>query len=363
MTNCRKALSAKRKALTYIARGPLRSALFPLRSALCALPLSLCALLFALCAALPAAADTWPVLPYDVVVKTHPLINAEGDYSVEYIAGDWMLMRTRDGRSVAIQPFYLHREAIILVMMFAALWLFSKRGFAAVALALAVAFPAVIALFLGSARAAIPAPLAVAALALLAAAGMKVILGEGRKGTIAALSVALSVPALALFLYAFLSFAKVSGFSESYIELLDYVRRAAGETLPSYLMMITLATLCGAIGSMCDMSADITSAAVEMADRKTGSKPSASSLIRLSQHAVGSMTNTLLLAFAGGHATLFMSWMAIHEEPMVFWNREMVAVEIIRSVGGSFGFLLTAVISTFILKYLIFNDKIKHQLT
>lgn len=324
---------------------------------------ALLAALLALHSAAPAAADTWPVLPYDGVVKTHPLINAEGTYSVERINGDWMLMRARDARSVAVQPFYLHRSLMILVLMFAALWMFSRRGFAAVGLSLAAAFPAIIALFLWASRTDISAPLAVAMLALIAAAGMKLILGPGRKGWIAALSVALSAPALALFLYAFLGWAKVSGFSESYIELLDYVLRAAREPMPSYLMILTLATLCGAIGSMCDMSADITSAGVEMADRQPGSQPPAASLIRLCQHAVGSMTNTLLLAFAGGHATLFMSWMAVHEEPMIFWNREMVAVEIVRAVGGSFGFLLTAVISTFILKSLIFNNKISGDLT
>ena len=75
-------------------------------------------------------------------------------------------------------------------------------------------------------------------------------------------------------------------------------------------------------------------------------------MIRISDHAVGSMTNTLILAYFGGNLMLILSWIALPEPAPIFWNREGVAVELIRAIGGSFGFLLTAIICVLSLRYI-----------
>ena len=56
---------------------------------------------------------------------------------------------------------------------------------------------------------------------------------------------------------------------------------------------------------------------------------------------LGTMVNTLILAYAGGALPLLLLFMAHNIDYMNIINLDLVATEVVRSIAGSFGLLIT----------------------
>lgn len=73
---------------------------------------------------------------------------------------------------------------------------------------------------------------------------------------------------------------------------------------------------------------------------------------------VASMVNTLVLAYAGANMPLFLLFVLNEETPhWVTVNSEMIAEEIIRTLTGSIGLVLTVPIATFVASYFAVRAK------
>lgn len=100
----------------------------------------------------------------------------------------------------------------------------------------------------------------------------------------------------------------------------------------------------GASGAMMDLSVDITSGITEVVRKKPGisAREAIGSGMRIGQAAMGTMTTTLLLAYAGSCLTQLMVFMAQGTPILNILNYKYIAGEILHTLAGSFGLVMVA---------------------
>jgi uncharacterized membrane protein len=112
----------------------------------------------------------------------------------------------------------------------------------------------------------------------------------------------------------------------------------------------------GALGAVMDVGMSVASAMHEIQD--TTPKIRTSSLIKAGMNVgrdiMGTMSNTLILAYTGGAIHLILLFM-IYEIPIVeIINQDLIASEIVRALAGSIGLVFTvpftALIAGFVYK-------------
>lgn len=110
------------------------------------------------------------------------------------------------------------------------------------------------------------------------------------------------------------------------------------------------AIIIGALGAIMDVAMDIASALYEMSQSEE--KPTRHMLWQagnnIGRDILGMMSNTLVLAYIGGSLTLVLLYAAYTYSFTALVNREMVVVEILQAVIGSFGILFTIPCTSFI---------------
>ncbi|MBR6799662.1 MAG: YibE/F family protein [Firmicutes bacterium] len=105
----------------------------------------------------------------------------------------------------------------------------------------------------------------------------------------------------------------------------------------------------GSLGAIMDVSMSIASAmqelAYEMKDRSFGRM--VKSGMNIGRDAIGTMTITLVLAYAGSSIASILLFMLNSRNIMILMNFEMVVVEVIQAIIGSMGILLAVPITVF----------------
>ncbi len=82
--------------------------------------------------------------------------------------------------------------------------------------------------------------------------------------------------------------------------------------------------------------------------------------MNIGRDVIGTMTNTLILAYVGGSLTLILLFMACNMNVMEILNKETIAEEVISAIAGSMGVIYTVPITSFI--YSILNkDKVIYR--
>ncbi len=114
----------------------------------------------------------------------------------------------------------------------------------------------------------------------------------------------------------------------------------------------------GALGAVMDVSMTIASAMNEFNDTMEGKsfKKMLRSGMNIGRDAIGTMTNTLILAYIGGALATVLLLMAYNKNILYLFNMEMIMAEIIQAVVGSIG-ILAAVPATAIFSAYVFNKK------
>lgn len=146
----------------------------------------------------------------------------------------------------------------------------------------------------------------------------------------------------------------------------DYVFLAAlGDGTSVDLRAIVWSSIIiGSLGAIMDVSMSIASAmqelAMEMKDRSF--KRMVASGMNIGRDAIGTMTTTLVLAYAGGSIASILLFTLNNRNLLVLMNFEMVVVEVIQAIVGSLGILLAVPITVFVAAGL-FNRKQKKNRT
>ncbi|MGI5893015.1 MAG: YibE/F family protein [Candidatus Merdivicinus sp.] len=112
--------------------------------------------------------------------------------------------------------------------------------------------------------------------------------------------------------------------------------------------------LIGSLGAIMDVSMSITSAMYELSfevNRKN-IKRMITAGMNIGRDAIGTMTNTLILAYIGGSLALVLLFTAYNRNPLMMLNFEMIVVEVVQAVVGSIGILFAVPITVLIAAWL-----------
>lgn len=107
--------------------------------------------------------------------------------------------------------------------------------------------------------------------------------------------------------------------------------------------------LIGSLGAVMDVAMSIASAMHELSEQMY--QPTFKKLIisgmNIGKDAIGTMTNTLILAYVGGSMATILLFTAYTRDLVLLLNYEMLLVEVIQAVVGSIGILLAVPITVF----------------
>ncbi len=142
----------------------------------------------------------------------------------------------------------------------------------------------------------------------------------------------------------------------------DYVLLTLMET-PIDLRAIVWGGVCiGALGAVMDIAMSIASAMNELND--TMKDKSFFNMLRsgmnIGRDAIGTMTNTLILAYIGGALATVLLLVMYNKNLYYLFNMEMIMVEILSAIVGSMG-ILAAVPVTALFSAYVFNRKSNNE--
>ncbi len=113
--------------------------------------------------------------------------------------------------------------------------------------------------------------------------------------------------------------------------------------------------LIGAIGAIMDVSMSISSSIHEIykANPKSNLKSLFTSGMNVGRDIMGTMSNTLILAYTGGALPLLFMYSAYKVSFMKILNLELITTEILRAVVGSIGLIMSVPLTSFIASLLL----------
>jgi len=124
--------------------------------------------------------------------------------------------------------------------------------------------------------------------------------------------------------------------------------------------IIFAAILIGAIGAIMDVSMSIAAALAELQEKLEYTPFSllVKSGISIGRDIMGTMANTLILAYIGSSLSVVLLLISYNSSFLELLNKEMIVVEILQSLVGSIGILVTIPITSLICAYL-FSERIE----
>ncbi|HIV68411.1 MAG TPA: YibE/F family protein [Candidatus Butyricicoccus stercorigallinarum] len=160
------------------------------------------------------------------------------------------------------------------------------------------------------------------------------------KATASVLGTVLGVLVAGLLAYLFGALARVSGYNVSDIESLIYIQ----EQLDIQVGQLLFAgILIAALGAVMDVSMSIASTLQELHDKnpQLDARQLFRSGITVGHDMMGTMSNTLILAFTGGSINTIVLFYAYGYSRMQIVNMYDIAIEISQGVSASMGVVLT----------------------
>lgn len=117
--------------------------------------------------------------------------------------------------------------------------------------------------------------------------------------------------------------------------------------------------LIGAVGAIMDVAVSLSSALFEIKISAPDSR--FADLVRsgmaIGRDMMGTMSNTLVLAYIGGSLSMTLLLIAYSNSTLALLNREMIVVEILQAIVGSIGLLLTIPLTTLISAFVYCFEK------
>lgn len=175
--------------------------------------------------------------------------------------------------------------------------------------------------------------------------------GFNRKSTAAIIGTIGGVIGAAIIAYVFEELANVTGLAMEEAQALMYVPQG---TEFNYKGLFLAGILLGALGAVMDVSMSIASSIQEIyqANKDVSVGKLFKSGMNVGKDIMGTMSNTLILAYTGASMNLMILLMA-HKVPMnEILNKDMIASEIVRGLTGTIGLIMTIPVTAFIAAYL-----------
>ncbi len=178
-----------------------------------------------------------------------------------------------------------------------------------------------------------------------------IVSGFKRKTFAAIIGTVAGIVVACLFSMLFGNLMKLTGINEETM-MLTTLENASNY---NYKNIMFAGIVIGALGACMDVGMSIASALSEM--KKEIPDITVSRLIKagmnIGKDVMGTMTNTLILAYVGSAMTIILLFMGFDFEAFDILNQEMIAEEILRAIAGSMGLVctipLTAIVSAVIM--------------
>jgi len=185
-----------------------------------------------------------------------------------------------------------------------------------------------------------PILLTVVICAIVTTLTLLIVSGAGRKTLAAILGTTGGVMMAGIIAYIFGSVAKLTGLGDEQAQMLAFIPQGTGF---DYQGLLFAGIILGSLGAVMDVGMSIASAMSEIEavkpDIRSGDLFKAG--LNVGRDVMGTMSNTLILAYAGTSLPLLLLFLA-HQTPVQeFLNWDMIATEIVRALAGSIGLVLT----------------------
>jgi uncharacterized membrane protein len=133
--------------------------------------------------------------------------------------------------------------------------------------------------------------------------------------------------------------ASLTGFSTEEAQMLQFAELPVDINIRGLLFA---GIIIGALGAMLDIAMSIASsvAEIKIANPLLTAKGLFAAGFNVGKDVMGTMINTLILAYTGGALPLLLLFMAYDMSYMRIINMDLIATEIVRSLAGSFGLLV-----------------------
>ncbi|PKG77235.1 YibE/F family protein [Shewanella sp. Actino-trap-3] len=196
-----------------------------------------------------------------------------------------------------------------------------------------------------------PVPITIMLMGIKIVVNFILVSGYNRKSFCAMGGTLLGVIAAGIMAQVFGEFAHLSGI---YLDKGEDVIYISNQVLQVRWLMF-VAIMISALGAVMDVAISIASAYNEL--RITDPKLSPTQLMRASMNIgrdiMGTMTNTLILAFAGSSLTTIMMVWGLDMPLTQFINTPVIALAIIHALAGSVGIVLTIPLTAWLARYML----------
>ncbi len=247
-----------------------------------------------------------------------------------------------DSVSAFIYSYDRGMVILVLILIFVASLLIIGRGKGAMAfIALFITFVSIVGILFPLLEYGFPAiPVTVLIVFYTTVFTFVLIDGINKKTISAALGTLSGVVIASLFAAIAGAFAHITGFQTNESEELLLIGRDHGMKIGG---LFTCGILIAALGAVMDVAMSIASAVHEL--RSVNTSLSARELfesgMNIGRDAMGTMANTLILAFAGSSFTLLLLVYFYDITPLQLLSTDLIAREVIQGVSGSIGIVLT----------------------
>ncbi|PKG56995.1 YibE/F family protein [Shewanella sp. GutDb-MelDb] len=277
-------------------------------------------------------------------------------HNVLVAEGDVFIMMIRDTSNGTVYWAYNHkRSTAIYWMCFAFLLLLlsfgKKEGLNSVvslyftaALIIGVLIPAIFAGWN-------PVLITIILMGLKIVVNFILVSGYNKKSFCAMGGTLLGVIAAGIMAQVFGEFAHLSGI---YLDKGEDVIYLATQPIQIRWLMF-VAIMISALGAVMDVAISIASAYNELkiADPKLSPKQLMKASMNIGRDIMGTMTNTLILAFAGSSLTTIMMVWGLDMPLTQFINTPIIALSIIHALAGSVGIVLTIPLTAWLARYML----------
>ncbi len=273
-------------------------------------------------------------------------------YNIDAKEGTRVIVRLDpQGEGVSAFIYSYDRGLIIfsLILIFVASLLIIGRGKGAMAfIALLITFVSIIGILFPLLEYGFPSILVTVFIVFYTTVFTFVLIdGINKKTVSAALGTLSGVVIASLFAVIAGYFAHITGFQTNESEELLLIGRDHGMKIGG---LFTCGILIAALGAVMDVAMSIASAVHEVheVNASLSVKDLFKSGMNIGRDAMGTMANTLILAFAGSSFTLLLLVYFYDITPLQLLSTDLIAREVIQGVSGSIGIVLTVPIVAFL---------------
>ena len=177
--------------------------------------------------------------------------------------------------------------------------------------------------------------------------------GVSKKTVCASLSTVCGIAIALVFALAAQGLARIDGLRLADVEPLLQLRQTGTPIGLRYLLVGGI--VISALGAVMDVAMSIASALSEihLVDPELGPKDLFKSGMNIGRDMVGTMTNTLILAFIGSSFVVVIYLYSIGLQPYQLLSSSYLAIEVISGIASSIGVILSVPITAFISAYII----------